>query len=95
MTDRAELLEAALDSLTEGVALANHEGRVVLWNRAAGDHHRIRGRPDSWTAQCARCWIRLWWMAASHWMRQNRRGERTGARMRWCRCGTRWVMKYR
>jgi diguanylate cyclase (GGDEF)-like protein/PAS domain S-box-containing protein len=35
MTDRAELLEAALDSLPEGIALAGLEGRVVFWNRAA------------------------------------------------------------
>ena len=35
MTDRTELLEAALDSLTEGIALAGLERRVVFWNRAA------------------------------------------------------------
>jgi len=33
--DRTELLESALDSLTEGVALADQGGRVALWNRAA------------------------------------------------------------
>lgn len=32
MADRAELLESALDSLADGVALADHEGRVVFWN---------------------------------------------------------------
>ncbi|MGA8741029.1 MAG: diguanylate cyclase [Terracidiphilus sp.] len=35
MADRVELLESALDSLTEGVALADHDGCVALWNRAA------------------------------------------------------------
>lgn len=35
MADRTELLESALDSLVEGVALADHEGRVALWNCAA------------------------------------------------------------
>lgn len=35
MTDRTELLEAALDSLTEGIALAGPERRVVFWNLAA------------------------------------------------------------
>ncbi|WP_348264848.1 diguanylate cyclase [Telmatobacter sp. DSM 110680] len=35
MADRTELLESALDSLTEGVALADHDGNVVLWSRAA------------------------------------------------------------
>jgi diguanylate cyclase (GGDEF)-like protein len=35
MTDRTELLEAALDSFPEGVALLDLEGRVILWNRAA------------------------------------------------------------
>jgi len=35
MSDRTELLEAALDSLPEGVALADLEGRVAFWNHAA------------------------------------------------------------
>ena len=35
MTDRNELLEAAFDSLPEGVALVGAEGEVVLWNQAA------------------------------------------------------------
>jgi diguanylate cyclase (GGDEF)-like protein/PAS domain S-box-containing protein len=35
MPDRTELLEAALDGFPEGVALADLEGRVAFWNRAA------------------------------------------------------------
>jgi diguanylate cyclase (GGDEF)-like protein/PAS domain S-box-containing protein len=35
MTDRSELVEAALDVYPEGLALLDLEGRVVLWNRAA------------------------------------------------------------
>ncbi len=35
MTDRTELLEAALDSYPEGIALLGMEGQVMLWNRAA------------------------------------------------------------
>jgi diguanylate cyclase (GGDEF)-like protein/PAS domain S-box-containing protein len=35
MTDRTELLEAALDSLWEGIALAGAEGQVIFWNQAA------------------------------------------------------------
>jgi PAS domain S-box-containing protein/diguanylate cyclase (GGDEF)-like protein len=35
MADRTELLEAALDSLPEGLALLGSEGQVVFWNRAA------------------------------------------------------------
>jgi len=35
MADRAELLEAALDVYPEGLALVDHAGRVVCWNRAA------------------------------------------------------------
>ena len=35
MTDRNELLEAAFDSVPEGVALVGTEGEVVLWNQAA------------------------------------------------------------
>ncbi|MGA2206414.1 MAG: diguanylate cyclase [Terracidiphilus sp.] len=35
MIDRTELLEAALDSLPEGVALFGAEGEVVFWNQAA------------------------------------------------------------
>jgi diguanylate cyclase (GGDEF)-like protein/PAS domain S-box-containing protein len=35
MTDRVELVEAALDSLPNGIALLDVEGRVVFWNQAA------------------------------------------------------------
>lgn len=35
MTDRTELLDAALDSIPEGVVLLGEEGEVVFWNRAA------------------------------------------------------------
>lgn len=35
MIDRTELLEAALDSLTEGIVLAGPERRLVFWNLAA------------------------------------------------------------
>jgi len=35
MDDRGELLEAALDTLPEGIAAAGLEGQVVLWNQAA------------------------------------------------------------
>jgi diguanylate cyclase (GGDEF)-like protein/PAS domain S-box-containing protein len=35
MVDRAQLLEAALDCLSEGIALADMEGRAVFWSRAA------------------------------------------------------------
>jgi diguanylate cyclase (GGDEF)-like protein/PAS domain S-box-containing protein len=35
MTDRTDLLEAALDSLPAGIALLGEEGEVVFWNRAA------------------------------------------------------------
>lgn len=35
MADRTELLESALDRIAEGVALADHEGRVAFWNHAA------------------------------------------------------------
>src|SRR6266567_4537586 len=37
MSDRTELLEAALNGLYEGVALADPEGRPAFWNRAAED----------------------------------------------------------
>jgi diguanylate cyclase (GGDEF)-like protein/PAS domain S-box-containing protein len=35
MTDRTELLEAALDSLPEGIAVVDAGGRVAFWNRSA------------------------------------------------------------
>ena len=35
MIDRAELLEAALDSRPDGIALLGIEGEVMFWNRAA------------------------------------------------------------
>jgi diguanylate cyclase (GGDEF)-like protein/PAS domain S-box-containing protein len=35
MSDHTELLEAALNSLTEGIALLGEERHIVLWNQAA------------------------------------------------------------
>ncbi len=35
MADRVELLEAALDSRPDGIALLDEDGAVVFWNRAA------------------------------------------------------------
>jgi PAS domain S-box-containing protein/diguanylate cyclase (GGDEF)-like protein len=35
MADRTELLEVALDSIPEGIALLGGEGQVVFWNHAA------------------------------------------------------------
>lgn len=35
MADRTELLEVALDSLPEGLALLGSEGQIMIWNRAA------------------------------------------------------------
>jgi len=35
MTDRSELMEAALDSLSKGVALLGLEGEVIHWNQPA------------------------------------------------------------
>jgi diguanylate cyclase (GGDEF)-like protein len=42
MTDRSELMEAALDSRPDGIALLGADGEVVLWNRAAQE---ITGYP--------------------------------------------------
>ena len=68
MADRMELLEAALDSLAEGVALADHEGRAVLWSRAAetitgftsGDivGRSVRDMLDALVVGGAQQWIR-------------------------------------
>jgi len=35
MIDRSELMEAALESFPEGLALLDREGKVNFWNRAA------------------------------------------------------------
>jgi len=35
VADRAEILESALDALVEAAALADVDGKLVLWNRAA------------------------------------------------------------
>jgi PAS domain S-box-containing protein/diguanylate cyclase (GGDEF)-like protein len=68
MADRTELLEAALDSLAEGVGLADHDGSVVLWNRAAETitgfssreiaGHGVRETLDSLVIGGAQHWIR-------------------------------------
>jgi diguanylate cyclase (GGDEF)-like protein/PAS domain S-box-containing protein len=43
MTDRVELMEAALDSRTDGIALLGKDGELVYWNRAAAT---ITGYPS-------------------------------------------------
>jgi len=57
MADRTELLEGALDSLPEGIALAGIEGRLAFWNRAAEDitGHRC---PELLGGRFAKCWKR-------------------------------------
>jgi diguanylate cyclase (GGDEF)-like protein/PAS domain S-box-containing protein len=42
MTDRTELLEAALNSFPEGIALLSEEGNVMFWSQAA---EAITGHP--------------------------------------------------
>jgi len=44
MTDRAELFEATLDSLKEGIALTGQDGLLAFWNAAA---EAITGHPRS------------------------------------------------
>jgi diguanylate cyclase (GGDEF)-like protein/PAS domain S-box-containing protein len=44
MTNRLELIEAALDILPDGIALTGEEGQVALWNRAA---EALTGRASS------------------------------------------------
>ena len=44
MTDRTELLEAALDSLPEGIALLAREGQVVVLEPGRRGDYRIRER---------------------------------------------------
>jgi hypothetical protein len=57
MADRTELLESALESLVEGVALADREGSLVLWNRSAEITHGIwkRGDCGAWGARDSGC----------------------------------------
>jgi diguanylate cyclase (GGDEF)-like protein/PAS domain S-box-containing protein len=69
VSDRAELLESALDALGEGAALADVDGQVVFWNRAAEmiTGHRgpdVIGRPvrhllESMIVGGAGQWVRL------------------------------------
>ena len=66
--DRMELLESALDSMAEGFALADHDGRLALWNRAAETitgfasaetvGHSVREMLDALVVGGARHWIR-------------------------------------
>ena len=35
MVDRTELLESALDTVQEGIALFGPDGEIVFWNQAA------------------------------------------------------------
>ena len=66
--DRTELLESALDSMAEGIALADHDGRLALWNRAAETitgfasaetvGHSVREMLDALVVGGAQHWIR-------------------------------------
>lgn len=49
MATRAELLESALDTLTDGVALAGNDGQIAFWNRAA---EIITGHNSSEVTNC-------------------------------------------
>ena len=53
MTDRTELLEAALDSIPEGIVLLGDEAEVVFWN---GPPRPLPGTLDWswWGGQCLR-----------------------------------------
>jgi len=69
VSDRAELLESALDALAEGVALADVDGQLVFWNHAAEmitgyGGSEVIGRPvrnllDSLIVGGAGQWVRL------------------------------------
>ena len=68
MIDRAELLESALESLKEGVALADPQGCVAFWNAAAEQitgysrgemvGHRVRETLNVLVIGGAQQWIR-------------------------------------
>lgn len=56
MADRRELMEAALDSYPEGIALMDADGHVVFWNRAAESisgfpRLEVVGRPTPWAVE--------------------------------------------
>lgn len=68
MSDRAELLESAVNAFTEGVVLADMEGRIAFWNRAAEGltglssaeiiGRRMRETLDALVVRGSREWIR-------------------------------------
>ncbi|HWT66706.1 MAG TPA: diguanylate cyclase [Terracidiphilus sp.] len=56
MADHSELMEAALDSYPEGIALVDCEGTVVFWNRVAETisgfpRMEVIGRPVPWAVE--------------------------------------------
>ena len=91
MTDRTELLEAALDSLPDGIVLASQEGQVMFWNRAA---EAITGHSGWWGSLSPRCWKRSSWAA-----RGNGRARQIWMRIRVAdrrfMCAIGWVMSCR
>ena len=60
MIDRSELMEAALESFPEGLALLSREGEVDFWNRAAEnitgfpsmEMRHAHGPLGSWSPSC-------------------------------------------
>ncbi|MDR3739227.1 MAG: diguanylate cyclase [Terracidiphilus sp.] len=56
MAERSELMEAALDSYPEGIALLDCDGTVVFWNRAAEEisgfpRMEVVGLPVPWAVE--------------------------------------------
>ena len=81
MTDRDELLEAAFDSVPEGIALLSAESEVVLWNQAA---QGITGYAawTCWRGRCPMAWKRSCWSETRMGMRRSDR-RRKMAGMHW------------
>ena len=77
MTSRTELLEAALDSLTEGLAVAGCEGHTALWNQAA---EAITGYPGGEIiGRPVRAVLDQLVVGGSrHWLRQTEEQRPTG-----------------
>ena len=86
MADRTELLELALDSLTEGVALADQDGSVALWNRAAETITGFAG--GEIVGHCVREMLDSLVVGGLSIGSDKRPRRERGGVDRWCGCGT-------
>ncbi len=88
MSDRVELMEAALEGHPEGIALVDAAGRVLFWNRAAEAMTGFAG--IEMVARTAPCALEPLLQVEGAEDEAGDRKSRTGCAEYWCMDSTSW-----